>query len=76
MRKGTAFSLVGFILGAVGPLCPSRLLCSAPWGVVLSKKVQPPARALKAHSAARQPEENTLFRLFFRHVARTAPKCR
>lgn len=42
MRKGTAFSLVGFILGAVGAVVSITAIVFSAVGVVLSKKFSCP----------------------------------
>ncbi len=42
MRKGTAFSLVGFILGAVGAVVSITAIVFSAVGVVLSKQFSRP----------------------------------
>lgn len=42
MRKGTAFSLVGFILGAVGAVVSVTAIVFSAVGVVLNKKFSRP----------------------------------
>ncbi len=42
MRKGTAFSLVGFILGSVGAVVSVTAIVFSAVGVVLNKKFSRP----------------------------------
>ena len=42
MRRGTAFSLVGFILGAVGAVMSITAIVFSAVGVVLNKKFSRP----------------------------------
>lgn len=52
MRKGTAFSLVGFILGAVGAVVSVTAIVFSAVGVVLNKKF---SRRACAEGAIRSP---------------------
>lgn len=53
MRKGTAFSLVGFILGAVGAVVSVTAIVFSAVGVVLNKKFSRPRAC--AEGAIRSP---------------------